>query len=279
MPTAWQHSGMRLNTLDSASEPTAANDWVGTSEQSLATVMVLAAGRGERMRPLTDRMPKPLLTVHGKPLMQWHMEGLAQAGNHDQLVNTAWLGDQIESRFGLNPDLPQVGHIRLRYSHEGKDFGYALETAGGIVRALPYLAPVFWVVAGDIFAPGFNFSNEQLAAFERGRNLAHIWLVPNPAHNPGGDFGLSDNGQALNLPKPDKLFTFSTFALYKKEFFHAKWTDMPEGNPQGKAAALAPLLRSAMDRDLVGASLYTGAWTDVGTPERLRELNQTQSAP
>jgi MurNAc alpha-1-phosphate uridylyltransferase len=270
---------MRLNTLDSNLEPDPSKDWVGTSDQSLATVMVLAAGRGERMRPLTDQTPKPLLTVHGKPLMQWHMEALALAGHHDQLVNTAWLGELIETRFGLNPDLPQVGHVRLRYSHEGKDFGYALETAGGIVRALPLMAPIFWVVAGDIYAPEFNFSNEDVAAFARSTNLAHIWLVPNPAHNLGGDFGLSTDGQALNLPKPGKLHTFSTFALYKKEFFDPRYTTMPVGNPQGKAAPLAPLLRAAMDRGQVGASLYTGAWTDVGTPERLMELNQTRAAP
>jgi MurNAc alpha-1-phosphate uridylyltransferase len=269
---------MRLNTLDSNSEPSSSKDWVGTSDQSLATVMVLAAGRGERMRPLTDQTPKPLLTVHGKPLMQWHMEALAKAGHHDQLVNTAWLGEQIEARFGLNPDLPEVGHIRLRYSHEGKDFGYALETAGGIVRALPYLAPIFWVVAGDIYAPAFNFSSHQVKALENSPNLAHIWLVPNPAHNPSGDFGLSDAGQALNLPKPNKLFTFSTYALYKKEFFDPIWTAMPKGNPQGTASPLAPLLRAAMDRGQVGATLYTGAWTDVGTPERLRELNQNHPA-
>lgn len=265
---------MRLNTLDSNLEPATPKAWLGTSDLNLATAMVLAAGRGERMRPLTDHSPKPLLRVHDKPLMQWHMEALAKAGHHDQLVNTAWLGDQIESRFGLNPDLPQGGRIRLRYSHEGKDFGYALETAGGIVRAMPFLAPIFWVVAGDIYAPNFKFENDQANAFERSHNLAHIWLVPNPAHNPSGDFGLADDGQALNLPKPGKLFTFSTFALYKKEFFDTRWTDMPEGNPQGKAAPLAPLLRAAMDRGQVGASLYTGAWTDVGTPERLRELNQ-----
>ena len=99
---------------------------------------------------------KPMLEVHGKPLMQWHMEALAKAGHLDQLINTAWLGPQIEAYFGLNPDLPNGGRVRLRYSHEGKDFGYALETAGGIVRALPYLAPVFWVLAGDIFAPDFK---------------------------------------------------------------------------------------------------------------------------
>jgi MurNAc alpha-1-phosphate uridylyltransferase len=265
--------------LASNSGPDSSIDWVGTSDKSLATAMVLAAGRGERMRPLTDQMPKPLLNVHDKPLMQWHMEALAKAGHHDQLVNTAWLGEQIETRFGLNPDLPEVGRIRLRYSHEGKDFGYALETAGGIVRALPWLAPVFWVVAGDIYAPDFKFSNDALAAFEHSQNLAHIWLVPNPPHNPGGDFGLSVDGQALNLPKPNQLFTFSTLALYKKEFFASHWTTMPEGNPQGKAAPLAPLLRAAMDRGQVSASLYTGAWTDVGTPERLRELNQTRPAP
>ena len=166
-----------------------------------------------------------------------------------------------------------MGHIRLRYSHEGQAFGYALETAGGIVRALPSLAPIFWVVAGDIYAPEFIFSADHWKAFERSPNLAHLWLVPNPAHNPGGDFGLSEDGQALNLPKPNQLFTFSTFALYKKEFFDPLWTGMPQGNPQGKAAPLAPLLRTAMDRGQVGASLYTGPWTDVGTPERLMELN------
>ena len=270
---------MRLNTLESNSVPAASNEWVGTSEQSLATVMVLAAGRGERMRPLTDQTPKPLLTVHGKPLMQWHMEALAKSGHHDQLINTAWLGDQIESQFGLNPDLPTVGHIRLRYSHEGKDFGYALETAGGIVRALPFLAPIFWVVAGDIYAPGFDFSNQAAQDFQVSDKLAHIWLVPNPPHNLGGDFGLSDEGLALNLPKPASLLTFSTFAIYKKEFFDPQFTGMPVGNPQGKAAPLAPLLRSAMDRGLVSASLYTGPWTDVGTPERLMDLNQSSATP
>lgn len=270
---------MRLNTLESNLQPDASKDWTGTSAQTLATVMILAAGRGERMRPLTDNTPKPMLAVHGKPLMQWHMEALARVGHHDQLINTAWLGEQIASRFGLNPDLPQAGRIRLRYSHEGMDFGYALETAGGIVRALPFLAPIFWVLAGDIYAPNFDFSNDAVTAFERSANLAHIWLVPNPAHNPSGDFGMSADGQALNLPKPGKLFTFSTFALYKKEFFEERATTLPIGNPQGMAAPLAPLLRAAMDRGQVGASLYTGAWTDVGTPERLMELNQTRPAP
>ena len=268
---------MRLNTSETNFEPSATNDWRGTSVEALASAMVLAAGRGERMRPLTDHTPKPMLLVRGKPLIQWHMEALAAAGQHDMLINTAWLGPQIESHFGLNPDLPEHGRVRLKYSHEGKDFGYALETAGGIVRALPYLAPVFWVLAGDIFAPDFKFSVEQKESFQNSRQLAHIWLVPNPAHNPDGDFGLSVEGLALNLPRPASLFTFSTFALYKKEFFDPAITGMPLGNPQGKAAPLAPLLRAAMDRGQVSASLYTGAWTDVGTPERLNELNQTNT--
>jgi MurNAc alpha-1-phosphate uridylyltransferase len=268
---------MRMNTVDSQSESLNATEWRGTSPQSMATAMILAAGRGERMRPLTDTTPKPLLSVQGKPLMQWHLEALVKAGHHDQLVNTAWLGTQIEAHFGLNPDLPSAGRVRLKYSHEGKDFGYALETAGGIVRALPHLAPVFWVVAGDIFAPMFDFSSAAQTRFEQSDDWAHIWLVPNPPHNPHGDFGLSPNGKALNRPKPADLLTFSTIALYKKEFFAAELTGMPMGNPQGTASPLAPLLRAAMDREKVGASLYTGPWTDVGTPERLRDLNPSQS--
>ena len=266
---------MRLNTLESNLETEAPQHWPGSSPEGLASAMILAAGRGERMRPLTDTAPKPMLEVHGKPLMQWHMEALAKAGHPDQLINTAWLGPQIEAYFGLNPDLPNGGSLRLRYSHEGKDFGYALETAGGIVRALPFLAPVFWVVAGDIYAPKFDFAHAIAEDFVHSDKLAHIWMVPNPAHNPRGDFGLSAEGLALNLPKTDALFTFSTFALYKKEFFATALTGVPEGNPQGKAVPLAPLLRAAMDRGTVSASLYTGAWTDVGTPERLKDLNQS----
>jgi len=270
---------MRLNTEESNLEADAHQHWVRTSPVGLASAMVLAAGRGERMRPLTDTTPKPMLAVHGKPLMQWHLEALAKAGHHDQLINTAWLGPQIEAHFGLNPDLPNGSRLRLRYSHEGKEFGYALETAGGIVRALPFLAPVFWVVAGDIYAPQFDFSSPAAEEFVRSDKLAHIWMVPNPAHNPKGDFGLSSEGLALNLPKTANLLTFSTFALYKKEFFTAALTGLPEGNPQGKATPLAPLLRAAMDRGMVSASLYTGAWTDVGTPERLRDLNQLPATP
>ena len=239
------------------------------------------------MRPLTDTCPKPLLQVRGKPLMQWPMEALAREGNSRQLINTAWLGEQIESHFlnkiaaksKQNNDslLLNNEQLNLLYSHEGKDFGGALETAGGIVRALPQLADVFWVVAGDVFMPQFAFSRADYEKFASGHALAHIWLVPNPAHNQRGDFGISPDGQALNLPKDagHQLYTFSTVALYKKFFFQSPLCNIPEGNPQGIKAALAPLLRAGMDSGSVTASIYTGEWTDVGTPERLAQLNQT----
>lgn len=235
--------------------------------------MLLAAGRGERMRPLTDTCPKPLLQVQGKPLMQWHLDALQRDGAGPVLVNTAWLGEQIEAAFGP----------ALQYSHEGRDFGGALETAGGIARALPHLHDVFWVLAGDVFAPDFVFSADAVQAFEADTALAHIWLVPNPEHNPAGDFGLDAKGAqadglALDLPRdtPQPRYTYSTIGLYRKALFLEPWCDIPPGNPQGVRAALAPLLRKAMGQGRVKASLYTGAWTDVGTPQRLQQLNDAK---
>ncbi len=235
--------------------------------------MVLAAGRGERMRPLTDVTPKPMLTVRGQPLMQWPMQALARGGFTRQLVNTAWLGEQISAHWGERINWAGLPEVQIAYSHEGRDFGRALETAGGIVRALPQLADVFWVVAGDVFAPDFVFEAETVERFAASDMLAHLWLVPNPAHNLAGDFGLSASGQVLNLPKGDaaRCYTFSTIALYKRAFFADG--GVPAGNPAGTALALAPLLRAAMDRGMVSGELYSGAWTDVGTPERLAQLN------
>ena len=235
--------------------------------------MILAAGRGERMRPLTDTLPKPLLSVRGQPLMQWPMQALARGGFARQLINTAWLGELIPAHFGTQVVWPGLPPVELTYSHEGQDFGHALETAGGIVRALPRLAEVFWVVAGDVFAPDFVFAAEAAKRFAASDALAHLWLVPNPAHNPGGDFGLSANGRVMNWPKgaPGCDYTFSTIALYKRSFFAD--CGLPAGNPAGTALALAPLLRAAMDRGLVSGEVYAGAWTDVGTPERLAQLN------
>ena len=234
--------------------------------------MILAAGRGERMRPLTDHCPKPLLPVRGKPLIDWHAEALARGGFHQLVINTAWLGEKISSHFDLQRR--QDGHEQLSfsYSHEGSDFGGALETAGGIARALPLLGDVFWVLAGDVFVPGFEFSPAVVSRFMATGKLAHLWLVPNPAHNPRGDFGLDADGLALNLAPDDAAprYTYSTIGLYRRAFFDA----LPAGNPQGIKAALAPLLRAAMDRRQVSAELYEGDWTDVGTPARLAELNQ-----
>ena len=236
--------------------------------------------------------------------MQWTIESMQRAGVQDLVVNTAWLGDQIPKHFGNCFDLADVSQteerkasvtatpMHVHYSQEGIDFGEALETAGGIVRALPMLADVFWVAAGDVWMPDFSFAREAFASFEASNQLAHIWLVPNPAHNPLGDFGIAFDdpnhpngsnqsqttprqGQALNLPTDSTAprWTFSTVALYKKAFFQSAWCDIPAGNPHGVKAPLAPMLRVAMDNGLVAASLYEQAWSDVGTPERLAEIN------
>jgi MurNAc alpha-1-phosphate uridylyltransferase len=229
--------------------------------------MVLAAGRGERMRPLTDTCPKPLLEVRGKPLMQYHLEALARGGVTEAVVNTAWLGEQIEARFGGT-----ACGVRIAYSHEGRDFGGALETAGGILRALPLLDEVFWLVAGDVYLPEFAFAADAMARFAQGGKLAHLFLVPNPPHNPRGDFGLRGDGLALS--EAAERFTYSTVALLRRGLF----ADLPAGNPEGLKLALAPVLREAMGRGEVTAELYAGAWVDVGTPQRLEALNGPQAA-
>ncbi|WP_315129232.1 nucleotidyltransferase family protein [Comamonas antarctica] len=237
--------------------------------------MLLAAGRGERMRPLTDHCPKPLLEVQGQPLLQWHLQALAAAGVPRAVINTGWLGAQIPARLG--PVFEAAGAaLPLAYSDEDPSGqGSALETAGGIARALPQLGPVFWLAAGDVFAPDFTFDAAAAAAFAASEQLAHLWLVPNPEHHPLGDFGLSAEGLALDLPAgdPRPRWTYSTIALLRAELFATPWCDIPAGNPQGVRAALGPLLRRAMASGRVGASVYSGRWTDVGTPERLQLLN------
>ena len=166
--------------------------------------------------------------------------------------------------------------MHLRYSVEqqpGAEFA-ALETAGGISRALPWLDDVFWVAAGDVFAPEFHYSSQALQAFAASDHLAHLWLVPNPAHHPQGDFGLTPQGLACSQPEPGTpAYTYSTIGLYRRALFEAPWCDIEPGNPQGLAVKLAPLLRLAMDAGRVSAQIYHGPWTDVGTPERLAELN------
>ncbi|GAA6142235.1 nucleotidyltransferase family protein [Hydrogenophaga sp. 5NK40-0174] len=239
--------------------------------------IILAAGRGKRMRPLTDATPKPLLAVHGRPMVQWLADALSEGGLDRLVVNTEWLGEQVTAFFeSWNVAHPNVA---LQFSHEGLDFGYALETAGGISRALPMLGEVFWAMAGDVYVPEFDFSSSTAASFAQSDQLAHLWLVPNPEHNPGGDFGLDDSGRALNVDADQARqagiprYTFSTIALYKRALFEAPWSDVLPGNPQGTSAPLAPLLRKAMDAGRVSAELFDGAWMDVGTPERLAQIN------
>ncbi len=253
------------------------------SDAPAARALILAAGRGERMRPLTDSCPKPLLSVRGQPLLQWWVDALVRGGVHEVVVNTAWLGEQIEEYFArqrLMDGREKLSNqeLSVRCSSEGRDFGYALETAGGIARALPLLAPqphdVFWVMAGDIFAPDFVISPDAVQRFAASGLLAHLWLVPNPPHNLKGDFAIGPNGLALNdAPAGGQRHTFSTVALYRRALFEPPWCDILPGNPQGTAAPLAPLLRCAIEAGQVSAELYTGAWTDVGTPERLAQLN------
>lgn len=225
--------------------------------------MILAAGRGERMRPLTDTCPKPLLQLKGKPLMEYHLDAFAHGGFHDVVVNTAWLGEQIEDHYGHET----AQGVRIVYSHEGRDFGGALEAAGGIARALPLLADVFWIVAGDVYMPRFLFTRACHDRFAASGKLAHLFLVPNPEHNPRGDFGLGADGLALD--QADERYTYSTVALFRRDFF----AGLPAGNPKGEVVKLAPLLRAAMGRREVSAELYHGPWTDVGTPQRLAALD------
>lgn len=233
--------------------------------------MILAAGRGERMRPLTDACPKPLLPVRGKPLIQYHTEGFARAGFGDVVVNTAWMGQQIECHFTALAATASsnAAQPRIHYSHEGRDFGGALETAGGIARALPLLADVFWLVGGDVYVPRFEFSRAALERFAAGSKQAHIIVVPNAPHHPNGDFGLRPDGVVTREGSPK--YTYSTIGIYRKAFF----SSLPQGNPQGIKAPMLPLLLAAMDNEQLTAEIYAGSWTDVGTPERLAQLNKS----
>jgi MurNAc alpha-1-phosphate uridylyltransferase len=223
---------------------------------AVSHALILAAGRGERMRPLSDACPKPLLEVQGKPLIVWQLEKLASAGVRQVVINTAWLEAKFPERLGDG----SAWGLSIRYSHEGALYGGALETAGGIATALPLLGlkdeTPFWVLAGDVFMPDFEFAAADSARFAASQALAHIYLVP-------------AGGMALNQA-PQQL-TYSTVGLYRPALF--------AGTAAGHKAALAPLLRTAMQSGRVSAALYSGAWTDVGTPERLAALNAPPTAP
>lgn len=212
--------------------------------------MILAAGRGERMRPLTDSTPKPLLEAGGRRLIEYHLAGLAAAGITDIVINHARLGEQIEARLG---DGARYG-VRIAYSAEGDA---PLETGGGIHRALPLLgAAPFVVVNGDVWT---DFPYQGLPAEPDG--LAHLVLVDNPGHHPDGDFVL-ENGR-LQAEGSGRL-TFSGIGVYRPELF----ADSEPGT-----FPLAPLLRRAMLEGAVTGEYYAGRWVDVGTPERLQALD------
>lgn len=211
--------------------------------------MILAAGRGERMRPLTDITPKPLLEVGGKPLIVWQIEKLSRAGFTEIIINIAHLGYKIPLAVG---DGSRWG-ITIVYSDEQKEG--ALESAGGIIKALPLLGDEpFLVVNGDVWSD-YSFDAE----YDLIGDLAHLVLVPNPEHNPKGDFALQ-NSRVLNEGKPK--YTFSGIGYYKAELF--------KDREYGKHA-LAPLLREEMEKGRVSGELYKGEWQDIGTPERLND--------
>ena len=224
--------------------------------------MILAAGRGERMRPLTDTCPKPLLAAGGKPLIAWHIERLAAAGIVELVINHAHLGQMIEDTLG---DGSAFG-VHIRYSPEGS----ALETAGGIARALPLLGDApFLVVNGDVFCDA-DFAGLRRAAEELNPvRCAHLLLVANPEHNPGGDFGLTPDG-LVHEGEGERL-TFSGLGAYHPALFAGLSPDAP--------AKLAPLLRAAMARNRVSGARLLGRWVDVGTPERLAWIDQLVSQP
>jgi N-acetyl-alpha-D-muramate 1-phosphate uridylyltransferase len=237
--------------------------------------IILAAGRGERMRPLTDTTPKPLLAVRGKPLIEWHLDALARGGVREVIVNTAWLEQRLIDTLG---DGARFG-LSIRYSREGRDHGGALETAGGLKKALPLLTgaaagsdDVFWYVAGDVFAPGFRFDADAASRFSRSDQLAHLWMVPNPPQHPGGDFGVVD-GRAT-VGDDGARFTWSGIGLFKPAFV----TELMGALLVGDKAPLRPYLNAAITQQRLGAERYDGLWTDVGTPERLHELNNAAPA-
>jgi N-acetyl-alpha-D-muramate 1-phosphate uridylyltransferase len=215
--------------------------------------MVLAAGRGERMRPLTLERPKPLLEVGGLPLIVHHLHALAMAGFRDVVVNLSWLGSQIRSELGDGSRY----NVRLSYSDEGPE---PLETGGGIFHALPLLGPApFLVLNGDVWT---DFPYAKLRESLPASDLAHLVLVGNPAHNPGGDFVLR---QGRVVEEPGERLTFSGVGVYRPELF--------EGCQDG-IFKLAPLLRTAARQGRVRGEIHDGEWVDIGTPQRLAELDQ-----
>jgi MurNAc alpha-1-phosphate uridylyltransferase len=230
--------------------------------------MILAAGRGERMRPLTDARPKPLLDVGGRPLIEWHLQALARAGFREIVINLSWLGSQISAHLG---DGARYG-VSIRYSEEGPE---PLETGGGIFRALQWLGSgPFVVVNGDVWT---DYRFDRLPQLDAGA-LAALVLVPNPPQHPRGDFATRSRAGAAPgeagwdiVAEPDAggeplpRRTFSGIGVYRPEFF--------SGCSDGRFPLL-PLLRRAAAAGQLRAERYDGEWHDIGTPERLRALDE-----
>ena len=229
--------------------------------------MILAAGRGLRMRPLTDQTPKPLLTVAGRPMIEWHLRALAASGVQAVVINTAWLEDQFPAALG---DGSRWG-LQIRYSHEGRDHGGALETAGGIAKALPWLGDCFWLVSGDIVAPQFGFDAAQGRRFAQGDDDAHLWLVPNPDFHAAGDFSLAgDRVQRPPAGQPRPL-TYANLALVRRSLVASV---LP-----GQRAALGPLLFASAAAGRLGGELLAGEWHNLGTPAQWAALQPPKAAP
>lgn len=236
---------------------------------SARSALIFAAGLGERMRPLTDITPKPLLMAGGQPLIVWHLQRLAALGVREVVINTSWLAAQFPQTLG---DGSRWG-VRIRYSYEGAT---PLETGGGMLHALPQLSgdndpnQPFVAINGDIWC------DADLAALSIGpHNEAHLLLVENPPHHPRGDFCLRQDGYLASEGEP--MLTFSGIGLYRPSLF-AGWRAVIGGDAGGANAdpprfKLAPLLHAAMGRGAVSGSRHYGRWTDVGTPQRLAELN------
>lgn len=214
--------------------------------------LVLAAGRGERMRPLTDTLPKPLLKVGGKPLIVRHLERLSRSGFKEVVINIAHLGYKIPEALG------EGSRWGLHISYSDEQASGALESLGGIIKALPLLGnEPFLVVNGDVFCD-YEFD----ADFDLKDKLAHLVLVPNPPHNEKGDFGLENS---LIVNKSDNMFTFSGIGYYNPKIFK---------DIEAKKAPLAPLLRELIEKKEISGELYRGIWHDIGTPERLQKINE-----
>ena len=223
--------------------------------------IVLAAGRGERLRPITDTIPKPLVTVAGKPLIVYHLEALARVGIRDVVVNLSWLPDKLRTALRDGSDYG----VRITYSDEGP---VALETGGGIFNAIQHLGPgPFLVVNGDTFTDiDFGALKAGADADTRAGALARLVFVPNPTQHPRGDFGLE--GERV-VERETGRFTYSGIGVYRAEFF--------EGSTPGKFPLL-PLFRRAIAAGRLFGELYEGEWNDVGTAQRLAELDERVGA-